>query len=120
MTTPLSCHFFRGKIMTNTNTNTNTNLMMNKRVLVRTDTAGVHMGIINWINPNDPKNIILFKAKRLWSWEGGGLSLSAIAKNGVVKARINETHGMINLNGVIECLETTDIAEATFLKFIED
>lgn len=94
--------------------------MLSKRVLVRTNTAGVHMGVIHWINPNDPKNIILIKAKRLWSWEGGGLSLSPIAKNGVVKARINETYGMISLNGVIECLETTDIAEATFLKFIED
>ena len=56
---------------------------------------------------------------RLWRWSGGGLSLSAIANNGVKEARINRT-GEVYLTNVIEFIPTTEAAEKTFLKFIED
>lgn len=58
-------------------------------------------------------------ALRLWKWEGGGLSLSAVANNGIVKGRLNES-GEVYLTNVIEIIPTTETAEKTFAKFIED
>lgn len=90
--------------------------MLGKRCLVRTYSAGVHIGDIVQVNGMEAK---LENALRLWKWEGGGLSLSAVANNGIVKGRLNKT-GEIYLTNVIEIIPTTKEAEKTFAKFIED
>ena len=92
-----------------------THPMLNLRCLIRTYSAGIHIGKIVYINGMEVK---LEGALRLWKWEGGGLSVSVIANEGVVKARINYT-GEIYLTNVIEMIPTTDRAEATYAKFIE-
>lgn len=92
--------------------------MLGARCVVRTYSAGVHIGKIVWVNPNNSKEVKLTDALRLWSWSGGGLSLSDIASKGVVKARINRT-GMVFLTECIEMIPTTPEAEATYVKFIE-
>ena len=61
----------------------------------------------------------LENALRLWRWEGGGLSLSAVANNGIKGGRLNET-GEILLTNAIEYIPTTTEAEETYVKFIED
>lgn len=61
----------------------------------------------------------LENALRLWKWEGGGLSLSAVALNGIKKGRLNKT-GEVYLTNVIEMIPTTPEAEKTYAKFIED
>lgn len=93
--------------------------MVGKRCLIRTYSAGVHIGTIEWQNANDPSNIILKDALRLWKWEGGGLSLSAVANNGIKGGRLNKT-GTVELTNVIEKIPTTEEAEETYVKFIED
>lgn len=90
--------------------------MLGRRCIVRTYSAGVHIGDIVYVNGMECK---LENALRLWKWEGGGLSLSAIANNGVVKARLNRT-GEIYLTNCIEFIPTTTTAEESYVRFIED
>ena len=96
-----------------------THPMLGKRCLVRTYSAGVHIGNVTWINPDNAMECKLENALRLWMWEGGGLSLSAVAMNGIVKGRLNKT-GEVMLTNAIEYISTTDKAEATYVKFIEN
>ena len=92
--------------------------MLGKRCLIRTYSAGVHIGDVAWVNPDNSMEIKLSNALRLWSWEKGGLSLSDIANKGVVKARLNRT-GEVFLTNAIEFIPTTTEAEATYAKFVE-
>lgn len=89
-----------------------------KRCLVRTYSAGVHIGNVISIS-DDGMSCVLDNALRLWKWEGGGLSLSAIANNGIKGGRLNRTN-KIGLTNCIEYIETTANAEKTYAKFIED
>ncbi len=90
-----------------------------KRVLVRTYSAGVHIGRLVWVNPENAMECKLDGALRLWKWEGGGLSLSAVANKGIVKGRLNRT-GKVMLTNAVEYIPTNDEAEKSFEKFIED
>ena len=93
--------------------------MLNRRCLIRTYSAGVHIGDVTWINPENAMECKLDNAIRLWCWEDGGLSLSAIANNGMMGGRCNET-GEVMLTNAIEYITTTPEAEASYAKFIED
>lgn len=93
--------------------------MLGRRCIIRTYSAGVHIGDVAYVNPANSMEIKLENALRLWKWEDGGLSLSAIANNGVVKARLNRT-GEVYLTNAIEFIPTTKIAEDSFIKWIED
>lgn len=90
--------------------------MVGRRCLVRTYSAGVHIGDVISINEMECH---LKNALRLWKWEGGGLSLSAVANNGIKGGRINETRE-VYLTNCIEFIPTTEEAEKTFVRFIED
>ncbi len=90
--------------------------MLHERVLVRTYSAGVHIGTLVSADGNECH---LTDALRLWKWEDGGLSLSAVANNGIIKGRLNRT-GEVYLTNAIEFIPTTEKAEKTFVKFIED
>ena len=93
--------------------------MLNKRCLIRTYSAGVHIGDVVWINPNNSMEVKLANALRLWKWENGGLSLSSVATNGIKGGRLNYT-GEVYLTNVIEYIPTTEKAEKTYEQFIED
>ena len=93
--------------------------MLGRRCLVRTYSAGVHIGNVAWINPENSMEIKLDNSLRLWKWEGGGLSLSAVANNGIVKGRLNKT-GEVVLTNVIEFIPTTEAAEKTYVQFVEN
>lgn len=93
--------------------------MLGIRCLVRTYNAGVHIGDITWINPENSMDCKLENSLRLWKWEDGGLSLSAVASNGIKGGRLNKT-GTIALTNAIEYIETTQEAEKTYVKFTED
>lgn len=96
-----------------------THPMLGKRCLLRTYSAGVHIGDVVWINPENSMEVRLENALRLWSWKDGGLSLSAVANNGIKSGRLNKT-GEVFLTNVIEFIPTTCAAEATYAKHIED
>lgn len=93
--------------------------MLGRRCLIRTYSAGVHIGDVVWINPENSMEVKLENALRLWKWENGGLSLSAVANNGIKGGRLNET-GEVYLTNAIEYIPTTKEAEKTYVKFIED
>jgi hypothetical protein len=93
--------------------------MINRRCLIRTYSAGVHIGDVAWINPDNAMECHLKNALRLWQWSGGGLSLSAVANNGIKEGRLNRT-GEVMLTNAIEYIPTTKRAEETFGRFIED
>ncbi len=93
--------------------------LIGKRVLVRTYSAGVHIGLLKSVNPDNAMECELTDALRLWKWTGGGLSLSAVANNGIKNGRVNRT-GEVFLTNAIEYIPTTQAAEDTYVKFIED
>ena len=90
--------------------------MLGRRCLIRTYSAGVHIGTLKACKGMEA---YLVDALRLWQWNGGGLSLSALAANGIKGGRLNRT-GEVYLTNVIEIIPTTEKAEATYVKFIED
>lgn len=93
--------------------------MLGRRCMVRTYSAGVHIGTVTWINPENSMECKLEDALRLWKWENGGLSLSVLAEKGIVKGRLNREKEIV-LTNAIEYLPTTKEAEVTYAKFIED
>lgn len=90
--------------------------MLNRRCLLRTYSAGVHIGDV--VSVTGGTEVLLKNAIRLWKWEGGGLSLSSVANIGIKGGRLNKT-GEILLTNVIEFIPTTKEAEETYVKFIE-
>jgi len=92
--------------------------MLGRRCLLRTYSAGVHIGTIEYINPSNAMEVKLNTALRLWKWEGGGLSLSDVASKGIKGGRLNKT-GEVFLTNVIEIIPTTELAEKSYEKFIE-
>ena len=107
------------RAMTNDMTGEWKHPMLGRRVIVRTYSAGVHIGTLAEVNPNNAMECKLTDALRLWKWNGGGLSLSAVANNGIKGGRLNRT-GEIVLTNAIEYIQTTEKAEKTYVKFIED
>ena len=93
--------------------------MIGKRCLVRTYSAGVHIGKVTYVNPNNSMECTLTDALRLWKWEGGGLSLSSVANNGIKGGRLNKT-GEVHLTNAIEYIPTTTEAAESYVRFIED
>lgn len=91
--------------------------MIGRRCLIRTYSAGVHIGDV--VSVTNGTEVLLKNALRLWKWEGGGLSLSAVANNGIKGGRLNKT-GEILLTNAIEFIPTTAQAESSYVKFIED
>jgi hypothetical protein len=90
--------------------------MVGRRCLVRTYSAGVHIGTVTRV---EGMECLLTDALRLWKWEGGGLSLSAVASNGIKGGRLNRT-GEVYLTNCIEFIPTTIEAEESYVRFIED
>jgi hypothetical protein len=86
------------------------------RVLVRTFSAGVHIGTLVSANGGECE---LKDALRLWKWEDGGLSLSAVAINGIKKGRLNRTP-KIYLTNAIEYIPISTDADKSFEKWVED
>lgn len=91
--------------------------MIGRRCVIRTYSAGVHIGTV--VAVKDGMEVHLKDSLRLWKWEGGGLSLSAVANNGIKGGRLNRT-GEVYLTNAIEFIPTTEDAEKSYVKFIED
>jgi hypothetical protein len=96
-----------------------THPLLGKRVLVRTYSAGVHIGTLESVNPDNAMECHLKDALRLWKWTDGGLSLSAVAHNGIKGGRINRTDA-VTLTNAIEYIPVTAEAWASYERFIED
>ena len=108
-----------GAFAANNGAKANPHPMIGRRCVVRTYSAGVHIGTVKYINPGNWNECVLTDAFRLWKWTDGGLSLSAVAKNGIKGGRLNR-EAEIALTNAIEYIPTTQEAEATYGSFVED
>jgi ferredoxin-fold anticodon binding domain-containing protein len=85
--------------------------MIGKHCLVRTYSAGVHIGIVETINGTE---VFLKNSRRIWRWEGA-FTLSEVATKGVKKtSRIAIEIPEILLTQAIEIIPTTEAAQGTF------
>lgn len=79
--------------------------------VVRTYSAGVHLGTIQ---SRDGKSVVLSDARRLWRWFGA-FTLSEVATKGVGKtSRISVVVPTLELTEAIEIIPTSEDARATF------
>jgi cytosine/adenosine deaminase-related metal-dependent hydrolase len=83
--------------------------MIGQYVVVRTYSAGVHVGILA---ARDGKEVVLREARRVWRWRGAN-TLSEMARHGITHeySRVAETVTEILLTEAIEIIPTTRVAE---------
>ena len=89
--------------------------MLNKKVIIRADRAGVFFGTLKEKNGNE---VVLTDCRRLWYWDGAA-SLSQLAVDGTANpdgCKFTVTIPEITILGVIEIIPCTDKA----IKSIED
>lgn len=78
--------------------------LIGEYVVVRTVSAGVHVGIVQEL---DKDICMLSSSRRIWSWEGA-FTLSEISKNGLAKtSKLSITIDEIYLTGVVEIIPCT-------------
>lgn len=85
--------------------------MIGKFCVVRTYSAGVHVGVVSNINGRE---VLLVNARRVWRWRGAR-TLSELANHGVSKTehtRISEPVASNLLTEAIEIIECTPEAQA--------
>jgi hypothetical protein len=79
-----------------------------KYVVVRTYSAGVHVGVLKSRNGQE---VVLTEAKRIWQWQGAN-TLHEVALNGVDKAsKISEETPTVILTQAIEIIPTSNKGE---------
>ena len=86
--------------------------MLNKKVIVRTYSAGVFYGVLV---QKDGREGVVSNARRLWYWSGAA-SLSQLAVDGTVNpsaCKFPEPVPNIELTEIIEVLETTEKAQSS-------
>ena len=91
------------------------NPYIGRRVIVRTYSAGVHIGTLKSANGRECE---IIDGYRLWKWEGGGLSLSAVATDGIKGGRLNRTESVF-LTEAIEYIPVTQQAWESYERFVE-
>lgn len=88
--------------------------MIGKYVVVRTYSAGIHLGVLADQNGTEVR---LLNSRRLWAW-CGAFTLNAVAKNGVdfEKSKLSENIPEIFLTQAIEIIP---VAKELVSKFQE-
>lgn len=88
--------------------------MIGKYVVVRTYSAGVHLGVLK---SHTDKEVMLTKARRLWYWKGA-FTLNAVANDGVKKgSKVSVEVPEILLTEAIEILPCSEKAEKNLKEF---
>jgi ferredoxin-fold anticodon binding domain-containing protein len=88
------------------------NKFIGQHVVVRTYSAGVHIGTLT---ERESKEVVLSNARRLWKWSGA-FTLSEVAINGInsKNSRMSITVPEILISEVIEVIPTSKKAQETF------
>ncbi|MDR0663658.1 MAG: hypothetical protein LBF80_06235 [Spirochaetaceae bacterium] len=89
--------------------------MIGKKYVVRTYSAGVHIGTLDWIDEGNPKVCRLKDCTRIWSWDGPP-SLSGVAEKGITGGKLHR-HSEVTLTEAVEYLPITEAALATLKEF---
>lgn len=86
--------------------------LLNRHVLVRNRSAGVHIGTLV---ARKGTNVVLANARRLWSWKGA-FTLSEAATRGIdsKESRMACSVETIELTEAIEIIPTTEQARKTY------
>ena len=86
--------------------------LLGQRVVVRTYSAGVHIGILL---AKDGENVLLKDSRRLWKW-AGAFTLSEVARFGIKKtdSRMACSVPLIELTNANEIIPTSEKARASF------
>jgi len=88
--------------------------MLNKFVIVRTYSAGVHYGTLK---SQSGKEVVLSDARRLWYWKGA-FTLSAVALKGVKEgSKISAVVPEIILTEAIEIIPVSEEAQDNLVGF---
>ena len=78
-------------------------------VIVRTDSAGVHVGVLG---PKSGEEVVLTEARRVWYWQGAKtlheMSLHGLKEKG---SKVSEEIPQLTLRGWIEILPCSEEAE---------
>lgn len=87
--------------------------LIGKKVIIRSDRAGVFFGTLNEVEPTGDKYTVeLTKCRRLWYWSGAA-SLSQLAMEGVKDANSCKFTVVVNeivISGVVEIIPCSDEA----------
>jgi len=85
---------------------------LGRHVVVRTYSAGVHIGTLTEI---EGQSVVLTDARRLWQW-GGAFTLSEVAIVGIKPkdSRMTVAVPEILLTQAVEIIPTTEAARRTF------
>lgn len=86
-----------------------------KYCVVRTYSAGVHIGFVSDLGVKNPQHAVLYKSRRLHYWDNA-CSLSQVAMDGVdeVKSRIAVELPEIELTDIIEVIPCSTKAADLF------
>lgn len=88
--------------------------MINKFVIVRTYSAGVHYGTLK---DQSGKEVVLENARRLWFWKGA-FTLNAVATEGIKEgSKISAPVKEIKLTEAIEIIPVTEEAQKNLTDF---
>ena len=87
-----------------------------RHVVVRTYSAGIHIGTLAEVEANaNGVNIVLTDARRLWKWEGA-FTLSEVATAGInpKKSRLAVAVPEVLITQVAELIPTSEKARGTY------
>lgn len=87
---------------------------LNQHVVVRTFSAGVHIGTLI---AKDNMNVVLKDARRIWRW-AGAFTLNEVSQDGidVARSKVCKPVPMIEITQAIEIIPTSEKARAIFEK----
>ena len=77
-------------------TESNEEPFLGEYVVVRTYSAGVHVGVLD---KRIGKKIVLTDARRIWSWSGA-FTLSAVSQNGIKDGKMSIPVGRIQIQDI--------------------
>jgi hypothetical protein len=88
--------------------------VIGKICVVRTYSAGVHIGKVKQVTETE---VLLENAKRLWKW-AGAFTLNEVAEKGIdfENSRISEEVPLILLSQKIEIIPVSNEAQKTYVK----
>lgn len=103
------------KNLTNESSSGNS-MFIGKRVLVRTYSAGVHVGVLE---RKDGTNVLLSNSNRLWKWTNA-FTLSEVATNGIGESsRVSCEVPFIELTQAIEIIPMTEKAYESVKSYVQ-
>ena len=96
--------------------NTEASEMIGANVIIRTYSAGVHIGTLL---KKSNTNVLLSNARRLWAWEGA-FTLNEVATKGITGGRVSCPVDKVELTQAIEIIPITEKALETVKNYEEE